>query len=115
MRIERWNHMLSERCDASRMNFAGIGAMTLAIGGDTEPDATLSVVVVVAINRRMGLASEGVGLRAGLGVAGIVVVRRSSGSGGVATSCRAALAHTDLAHIIRACRHNTSTNISASI
>jgi len=97
------------------MNFAGIGAMTLAIEGGTEPDATLSVVIVVAISRRMGLANEGAGVGVGVGLAGIVVVRRSSGSVGVAISCRAALAHTDLAHIIRACRYNTSTNISASI
>jgi hypothetical protein len=82
--------MLSEKCDALPMNFASIGAAISATGDDTEPDATLSVVMVVATSPKLGLANEGVGV--GVGVASIVVVRRSSGSVGVAISSRAALA-----------------------
>ena len=51
------------------MNFASIGAMTLAIGGDTEVDATMSTAAVVVV--------------------GDGVARRSSGNGVVAiNSCR---------------------------
>ena len=71
-------------------NFASIGAVTSANGGDTERDATLTVVMVVAISLRVGLANAGVG--PGVEVAGIAVVRRSSGSVGVGISCRPALA-----------------------
>jgi len=68
-RIERCNHTLSEKCDVLPMNFASIGAMTLAIGGDTEVDATMSTAAVVVV--------------------GDGVARRSSGNGVVAiNSCR---------------------------
>jgi len=40
--------MLSEKCDVLPMNFAGIGAMTLAMG-DTEADATMTTAAEVVV------------------------------------------------------------------